>query len=101
MGGEALPSADVLVYPADMRDAAAFLSLSPRVGRPVMLFQGYGTPGSPVVEANLAGAKEAVAIARWLVDLALARGIDCACDPRVSTARCSHPAQRRPSASRA
>lgn len=47
-----------------------------------MLFQGYGTPGSSVVEANLALAHEAVAIARWLADLALARGIPCAYVPQ-------------------
>jgi glycosyltransferase involved in cell wall biosynthesis len=81
-GSGALPPADVLVYPADMRDAGAVFALPARVGRPVMFFQGYGTPGSPVVEANLAGAREAVAIARWLVDLALARGIPCAYVPQ-------------------
>jgi glycosyltransferase involved in cell wall biosynthesis len=81
-GDGVLPPADVLVYPADMRDAGAVLELPARAGRPVMLFQGYGTPGSPVVEANLAGAREAVAIARWLADLALARGIPCAYVPQ-------------------
>jgi len=79
---DALPEADVLVYPADLRDAAALFELPARVGRPVMLFQGYGTPGSPVVEANLSGAREAVAIARWLQDLALARGVPCAYVPQ-------------------
>jgi glycosyltransferase involved in cell wall biosynthesis len=81
-GGEGLPPADVLLYPADLRDADAVLDLPARAGRPVMLFQGYGTPGSPVVQANLAAAREAVAIARWLADLALARGIPCAYVPQ-------------------
>jgi hypothetical protein len=78
LDGDALGRADVLVYPADMRDAGAVLELPAGMGRPVMLFQGYGTPGSAVVEANLAQARESVAIARWLADLALARGIPCA-----------------------
>jgi glycosyltransferase involved in cell wall biosynthesis len=82
LDGDALPRADVLVYPADMRDAGALAQLPAQVGRPVMLFQGYGTPGSPVVEANLARAENAVAIARWLTDLALARGIHCAYVPQ-------------------
>ncbi|MFI5008675.1 MAG: sulfotransferase [Solirubrobacterales bacterium] len=80
--GDALPDADVLVYPADLRDAEDLFELPARVGRPVMLFQGYGTPGSPVVEANLDAAPEAVAIARWLQDLALARGVPCAYVPQ-------------------
>ncbi|HEY7961888.1 MAG TPA: glycosyltransferase [Solirubrobacteraceae bacterium] len=79
--GPALPRADVLVYPADLRDGGAIFGLPARTGRPVMLFQGYGTPGSPVVEANLARAAEAVAVARWLHDLALGRGIPCAYVP--------------------
>jgi glycosyltransferase involved in cell wall biosynthesis len=77
-----LPDADVLVYPADLRDAGEVLELPARAGRPVMFFQGYGTPGSPVVETNLSRAREAVAIARWLADLALARGIPCAYVPQ-------------------
>ncbi len=79
---DGLEPADVLVYPADLRDGADALRVARRVGRPVMLFQGYGTPGSPVVEANLSGAREAVAIARWLQDLALARGVPCAYVPQ-------------------
>jgi glycosyltransferase involved in cell wall biosynthesis len=79
---DALVPADVLVYPADLRDAADLFELPVRVGRPVMLFQGYGTPGSPVVETNLSGAREAVAIARWLQDVALARGVPCAYVPQ-------------------
>ncbi len=80
--GDALPAADVLVYPADLRDAEGLFELPASVGRPVMLFQGYGTPGSPVVEANLDAAREAVAIARWLQDVALARGVPCAYVPQ-------------------
>jgi hypothetical protein len=81
LDGEALPEADVLVYPADMRDAAVIDELPAAVGRPVLLFQGYGTPGSALVEANLAAACESVALARWLVDLMLARGKPCAYVP--------------------
>jgi hypothetical protein len=77
-----LAPADVLVYPADLRDAADLFELPASAGRPVMLFQGYGTPGSPVVEANLSSAREAVAIARWLQDVALARGVPCAYVPQ-------------------
>jgi glycosyltransferase involved in cell wall biosynthesis len=74
----ALPAADVLVYPADMRDAALLLDLPADRGRPVMLFQGYGTPGSPVVEANLSAAASSVAVAHWLVEVALDHGAPCA-----------------------
>jgi len=42
-----------------------------------MLFQGYGTPGSPVVTANLATARECVAVARWLVADAVEHGAPC------------------------
>jgi hypothetical protein len=79
---QALPAADVLVYPADMRDGAAIGELPGEAGRPVLFFQGYGTPGSAAVEANLAVAQESVAIARWLADLLLARGRPCAYVPQ-------------------
>ncbi len=82
LSAQTLPRADVLVYPADMADAALLSELPAELGRQVLFFQGYGTPGSPVVEANLAAARESVAIARWLVDLALARGIPCAYVPQ-------------------
>ncbi|HEY7830603.1 MAG TPA: glycosyltransferase [Solirubrobacteraceae bacterium] len=82
LNGETLPRADVLVYPADMRDASLLGELPAELGRQVLFFQGYGTPGSPLVEANLAAASESVAIARWLVDLALARGLPCAYVPQ-------------------
>jgi glycosyltransferase involved in cell wall biosynthesis len=78
LDGDTLPQADVLLYPADMRDGALLWELPAELGRQVLFFQGYGTPGSPVVEANLAAAREALAIARWLQELALARGIPCA-----------------------
>jgi glycosyltransferase involved in cell wall biosynthesis len=78
LDAEALPAADVLVYPADMRDAALIFDLPADRGRPVMLFQGYGTPGSPVVEANLSAAASAVAVAHWLVEVALGHGVPCA-----------------------
>jgi hypothetical protein len=72
-----LPRADVLLYPADMKDAERVLALPRSVGRPVMFFQGYGTPGSPVVSANLDAAQEGVAVARWLVEDALKHGTAC------------------------
>jgi glycosyltransferase involved in cell wall biosynthesis len=78
LDAEALPAADVLVYPADMRDAALIFDLPADRGRPVMFFQGYGTPGSPVVEANLSAAASAVAVAHWLVEVALGHGVPCA-----------------------
>jgi hypothetical protein len=97
----ALAPADVLVYPADLRDAADLLELPAGAGRPVMLFQGYGTPGSSVVQANLSSACEAVAIARWLQDVALARGVPCAhvpqgLDREVFTPGSVSPAERPP-----
>jgi len=79
---QALGDADVLVYPADMRDAADLFELPDSVGRPVMLFQGYGTPGSPVVEANLATARSAVAIAHWLLEDANRHGVPCTYVPQ-------------------
>ncbi|HST55764.1 MAG TPA: glycosyltransferase [Solirubrobacteraceae bacterium] len=72
-----LPDADVLVYPADMPDAAGVLELPAEKGRPVMFLQGYGTPGSPVVETNLASAREVVAVAHWLVDAAVRSDAAC------------------------
>lgn len=102
--GDALPQADVLVYPADLHDADGIFELPARVGRPVLFFQGYGTPGSPVVEANLSAAREAVAVARWLQDLALARGVPCAYVPQgldreVFAPGPRSPAERAPSVS--
>jgi glycosyltransferase involved in cell wall biosynthesis len=79
---DALPDAELLVYPADMRDAASLLDLPARVGRPVLFFQGYGTPGSPVVAANLGSAQASVAIAHWLVEDALRQGTPCAYVPQ-------------------
>jgi glycosyltransferase involved in cell wall biosynthesis len=88
---EALPAGDVVVYPADMRDAPLVHDLPATVGRPVMLFQGYGTPGSPVVDANLAAAGASVAIARWLVDVALRYGAPCAYVPEGLDRTIFHP----------
>ena len=88
---EALPAGDVVVYPADMRDAPLVHDLPATVGRVVMLFQGYGTPGSPVVDANLAAAGASVAIARWLVDVALRHGAPCAYVPEGLDRTIFHP----------
>jgi hypothetical protein len=77
----ALPHGDVLLYPADMKDAELIPGLPKSIGRPIALLQGYGTPGSPVVDANLDRAEEAVAIAHWLVDDALRHGTACAYVP--------------------
>jgi Sulfotransferase family/Glycosyl transferases group 1 len=78
----ALPPADVLVYPADMSDAGLLCELPASAGRPVMFFQGYGTPGSPVVAANLAAAESSVAIAHWLVEDARRVGVPCVYVPQ-------------------
>jgi glycosyltransferase involved in cell wall biosynthesis len=88
---EALPEGDVIVYPADMRDAPLLRDLPAAAGRPVMFFQGYGTPGSPVVEANLAAAASSVAIAHWLVDVALSHGAPCAYVPQGLDRATFHP----------
>jgi Sulfotransferase family/Glycosyl transferases group 1 len=72
-----LPPGDVLLYPADMSDASRLYELPETVGRPVMFLQGYGTPSSPVVSANLDRAEEAVAIAHWLVYDALRHDAAC------------------------
>lgn len=77
----ALPEADVLIYPADMADAERLFELPTTAGQPVMLLQGYGTPGSPVVSANLKRGTQAIAIAHWLVDAALLHGAPCAYVP--------------------
>ncbi len=77
LDAHALPAADVLVYPADMADAERLLELPAALGRPVMLLQGYGTPGSPVVRANLVRGADAVAIAHWLVEDAVRQGASC------------------------
>lgn len=76
-----LPAADVLVYPADMADAEGLFELPGEVGRPVMLLQGYGTPGSPIVSTNLDRGGETVAVAHWLLDDALRHGASCAYVP--------------------
>jgi hypothetical protein len=77
LDANALGAASVLVYPADMRDAARLFELPAEIGRPVMLFQGYGTPGSPVVRANLERGTQTIATARWLVPEALSHGAAC------------------------
>jgi glycosyltransferase involved in cell wall biosynthesis len=81
LDARALPPADVLLYPADMRDASRLYEQPGTVGRPVMLMQGYGTPSSAVVSANLDRAEEAVAIAHWLVEDALRHDTACAYVP--------------------
>jgi hypothetical protein len=87
----ALPVADVLVYPADMADAERLLGLPAEAGRPVMLLQGYGTPSSPVVSANLRRGGDAVAIAHWLVEDALRHGASCAYVPYGLDRHLFHP----------
>jgi glycosyltransferase involved in cell wall biosynthesis len=71
-----LPDADVLLVPADSPAAEHLYSLPPRKGRPVLLFQGYGTPGSPVVSANLKRADVAIAVASWLTGEAARYGCE-------------------------
>lgn len=91
LGADELPTAEVLVYPADMRDAQALHELPDSVGRRVMFFQGYGTPGSSIVEANIEGAETSVAIAHWLVDVALGQGSPCAYVPQGLDRAIFHP----------
>ena len=69
-----LPEADALVIPADMSGANRLFQLGPRHGAPILLFQGYGTPGDPVVCTNLALASRALCVSTWLVDEARAAG---------------------------
>jgi hypothetical protein len=68
---------DVIVYPADMEDASQLLEALPSGSRAMMLLQGFGTPGSPVVTANLESADEVVATSSWLCEVARARGASC------------------------
>lgn len=79
---DALPSAEAVVYPADMGDAGLFSEMPARAGRAVMFFQGYGTPGSPTVAANLQAAESCVAIAHWLVEDARLKGVPCVYVPQ-------------------
>jgi glycosyltransferase involved in cell wall biosynthesis len=81
LDADSLPPAEVLVYPADLKQAEALLRLPADRGRAVMLFQGYGTPGSPVVLANLTAAREVVGVAHWLVDEARRTGVNCSYVP--------------------
>jgi glycosyltransferase involved in cell wall biosynthesis len=69
-----LPNADILMVPADSQDGAALYALPASKGRPVLLFQGYGTPHNPVVTANLDRADLVVAVAGWLVEEAKRHG---------------------------
>jgi glycosyltransferase involved in cell wall biosynthesis len=66
--------ADVIVYPADMEDASRLIKLTPEGVRPVMLFQGFGVPGNPIVRLNLRIAREVVATSTWLCAAASSRG---------------------------
>jgi glycosyltransferase involved in cell wall biosynthesis/GT2 family glycosyltransferase len=69
-----LPEADALVIPADMSGAERLFELESRHGAPILLFQGYGTPGDPVVRTNLALASHALCLSTWLFDQARAAG---------------------------
>lgn len=69
-----LPDADVLVVPADSGAGERLYEMPRRKGRQVLLFQGYGIPGSPIVTANLERADLVVAVASWLVEDAEAHG---------------------------
>jgi glycosyltransferase involved in cell wall biosynthesis len=69
-----LPNADVLIVPADARDWERLYALPPEKGRPVLLFQGYGAPGNPVVTASLQRADVVLSCSHWLVDEAARHG---------------------------
>lgn len=68
-----LPPADALIIPADHPDESPF-ALPAAMGRPLIFFQGYGTPDSAVVKRNLARAPRVLAVAHWLVDEATRYG---------------------------
>jgi glycosyltransferase involved in cell wall biosynthesis/GT2 family glycosyltransferase len=70
----ALPDADALLIPADLRHAERLFGLPPDRGVPMLLFQGYGTPHDPVVAANLVLAPHALCTSSWLVDEAVRAG---------------------------
>jgi len=69
-----IPDADVLLIPADSRRGAQLYDLPARHGVPVLFFQGYGTPGDPVVKENLARARLVACGASWLVEEACGSG---------------------------
>lgn len=69
-----LPDADFLIVPADAPEGERLYALPSVKGRPVLLFQGYGAPGNPVVAANLGRADLVLATSRWLVRDAAGHG---------------------------
>ena len=71
-----LPRAHALIIAADDPDAVGLLELPFSAGQPVLLFQGYGTPGSPTVMANLDQFERVIATATWLVAEAACHGCD-------------------------
>ncbi|MEZ5120432.1 MAG: glycosyltransferase [Solirubrobacterales bacterium] len=69
-----LPPADLLVIPADFARAEELGALPIDRGMPVAFLQGFGTPGNPVVTANLGRVRHALAVSQWLVDAARRTG---------------------------
>lgn len=61
------PPADVLLIPADLRHAHPLFDLAPECGAPMLLLQGFGIPGDPVVHGNLELASHCVCMSSWLV----------------------------------
>jgi hypothetical protein len=70
----ALPRADALLVPADLRDGYELLGLAADRGRPIVFLQGYGTPGDPYVSYNLELADTVLAGSGWLADEAVRAG---------------------------
>lgn len=63
-----LPDADVFVLHADSPDGEKVAALPDEKGRKCLFFQGFGTPGNPVVLENLQRGFFVIASARWLAD---------------------------------
>ena len=74
-----LPDADVLVGGLAQGTVDRVLALPARVGTPVFLFQGYGTPGNPRVRAALDKRVRVLPIAAFLAEDA--RRADCLAEP--------------------
>ena len=73
-----VPDAAAIGLYADAPAGDAFAALPPSKGRKFILLQGYGTPGAPVVVANLARGYPVMASAGWTRDAARAAGCPAA-----------------------
>ena len=69
-----LPDADAIIMHADCPHGHQFASLPSTKGDRFIFFQGYGTPESPIVLANLRSGFPVIASATWLADEAIKHG---------------------------